>query len=77
MTPGKPRPSVTLSTGEVLTADVVIGADGPRSFIRQTVFAYQDDAKPSGTTVFGGVIPAAMMMKDPELAKMVKSPEAS
>lgn len=77
VTPGHPKPSVTLSTGEVLTADVVVAADGPRSFVRQTVFDYEDDAKPSGTTVFGGVIPASKMMHDPELAKMVKSPEAS
>lgn len=77
VTPGDPRPSVMLSTGEVLTADIVIGADGPRSFVRRTTFDYEDDAKPTGTTVFGGVIPESVMKKDPELAKMIKAPEVS
>lgn len=75
--PGNSGPSVTLATGEVLTADIVIGADGSHSFVRRTVFDYEDDAKPSGTTVFGGIIPETEMMKYPDLAKMLKSPEVS
>ena len=73
--PGNPKPSVTLSTGEVLTADIIIGADGPRSLVRPVVLDRDDDAKPSGFSVFGTTIPAEEMMKDPELAKLVQANE--
>lgn len=73
--PGDPKPSVTLSTGKVLTADIVIGADGPRSIVRPVVLDRNDDAEPSGITVFGGTIPAEEMLKDPELAKLVHANE--
>lgn len=73
--PGNPKPTVKLSTGEILTADVVIGADGPRSIVRPVVLNREDDAKPSGFTIFGTTIPAAEMMEDPELAKLVQANE--
>ncbi|GJE93239.1 FAD/NAD(P)-binding domain-containing protein [Phanerochaete sordida] len=73
--PGNPRPRVTLSTGEVLEADLVIGADGPRSIVRPVVLGRPDDAVPSGFTIFGTTIPAEEMQKDPELAKLVQANE--
>lgn len=73
--PGNPNPTVKLSTGETLTADIVIGADGPRSMVRNVVLAQEDDAKPSGLTVFGATLPAAEMMKDPELAALLQADE--
>lgn len=73
--PGDPAPSVTLSTGEVLTADIVIGADGPASIVRPVVLDREDDAKPAGFTLLGATIPAEEMLKDPELAKFVQSNE--
>lgn len=73
--PGNPKPTVELLTGELLTADIVIGADGPRSIVRPIVTKRPDDAYPSGYTIFGGIIPAASMMKDPDLAKLVQANE--
>ncbi|EKM50084.1 uncharacterized protein PHACADRAFT_46976, partial [Phanerochaete carnosa HHB-10118-sp] len=73
--PGDPRPTVTLSTGKVLEADIVIGADGPRSLVRPVVLDRPDDAVPSGLTVFGTTIPAEKMMQDPKLAKLVQANE--
>lgn len=72
---GDPKPTVKLSTGEVLTADIIIGADGPRSLVRSVVLRREDDAKPSGFTIFGTTIPATKMMEDPELAKLVQANE--
>ena len=73
--PGDPRPRVTLASGTVLEADIVIGADGPRSIVRPVVLGRPDDAEPSGFTIFGTTIPAEEMMKDPELAKLVQANE--
>ena len=58
-----------------MTADIVIGADGPSSVVRRVVLEEEDDAKPSGLTVFGAVISAAEMAKDPELAALVQADE--
>ena len=72
---GTPKPSVTLSTGEKLVADVVIGADGPNSKIRQYINEDEEPAEPSGFTIFGGIVPASEMLKDPELAKWAQADE--
>ena len=42
------RPSVTLQDGSHHQADVVIGADGPQSLIREFVNGEQDDPTESG-----------------------------
>ncbi|KAI0343347.1 FAD/NAD-P-binding domain-containing protein [Trametopsis cervina] len=71
---GDPKPSITLSTGEVLVADMVIGADGPNSKVRQIISEEDDDdAEPEGLTILSGIVPASEMLSDPELAKWVKS----
>ena len=75
VTPGEPRPSITLSTGEVLTADLIVGADGPTSLVRDVVLGRVDDAEPEGMTIFAGVIPASEMLKDPEMGKWIESNE--
>ncbi len=75
ITPGEPQPSITLSTGEVLIADLVVGADGPTSLVRDVVLGREDDAEPQGMTIFAGVIPASEMSKDPEMGKWMKSNE--
>ena len=71
--PGRQGPSVTLATGEIITADVVIGADGPRSLVRPVVVGEEeDDPEPEGITVFGATVPASWMETEPELAKLIK-----
>jgi salicylate hydroxylase len=59
----------------VFTADVVIGADGPNSRVRRYINGEDEVAEPSGYTIFGGIVPAAEMLKDPELANWVQSDE--
>ncbi|KAI0766017.1 hypothetical protein BC629DRAFT_1596505 [Irpex lacteus] len=73
--PEKPRPSVRLANGEVISADIIVGADGPRSLVRETVLGEEDEPRPTGITVFGGVAPASEMVKDPELKKLVEAEE--
>ena len=50
---GHGPPSVRLANGEVLTADIIIGADGSRSMVREVVLEPgQDHGVESGYTVY-------------------------
>ncbi|OBZ73516.1 3-hydroxybenzoate 6-hydroxylase 1 [Grifola frondosa] len=71
-----PNPSATLSTGEVVTADILIGADGAKSKVRELVFdEEEEDAEPGGMTLYTGTVDGADMEKDPELRPLVQSEE--
>jgi len=70
-----PNPSATLSTGEVVTADFLIGADGPRSMVREVVLDRDDDAEPDFLTVYTTTIPGSKMKDDPELRRCLESDE--
>ncbi|KAI0692489.1 FAD/NAD(P)-binding domain-containing protein [Cytidiella melzeri] len=73
--PGTSRPSVRLASGEIVSADIIIGADGPRSMVREIVLGEKDEPQPTGITVFGAVVPASEMEKDAELERLVKAEE--
>ena len=62
-----PRPRVTLANGDVLVADILIGADGYKSIVRDVVLGEEDCAKPGGMTLYTGVVKAEDMLQDPEL----------
>ena len=74
-TANAPSPSVTLATGEVLKADIVIGADGYKSKVRAVVLEEEDCAEPAGMTLYTGVIDAEQMIKDSELRSYALSDE--
>ncbi|KAI0821440.1 FAD/NAD(P)-binding domain-containing protein [Irpex lacteus] len=71
---GNPKPSVVLSTGEAIQADIVIGADGRCSIVRQVVCDYEEDETPlsTGTTVYSGTVLAEQLKDDPKLEQFVK-----
>lgn len=46
------RPSLQLSTGAVYEADVILGADGERSFCRTALLGRDDPPVPTGDVVF-------------------------
>ncbi|KAI0318888.1 FAD/NAD(P)-binding domain-containing protein [Amylostereum chailletii] len=68
-------PSLTLHTGEILKADLIIGADGVKSMIREIVLGKPDKAIPTGDAAYRAIIPAEYMAKDPELKPFVDNPE--
>ena len=72
-----PNPSVTLANGDVLTADILIGADGYKSLVRDIVLEEEDNARPAGMTLYTGVVNAEDMLKDPELRPYALSDEVS
>ena len=57
---------ITLDSGESITGDVVIGADGVRSKARELVLGYVDKPKSSGYAVFRAWFTNEDMIKDPE-----------
>lgn len=68
--------SVRLASGEVLKADVIIGADGSQGICR-AILLPQDPPKPTGLTLFNSVIPADRIYADPELRSLVEQEQVS
>ena len=64
---------IILESGEKITADVVIGADGVRSKARELVLGYADKPKSSGYAVFRAWFPNTDMMADPETRKFCEN----
>ncbi|RPD64462.1 FAD/NAD(P)-binding domain-containing protein [Lentinus tigrinus ALCF2SS1-7] len=70
-----PNPSVTLASGEVLYADILIGADGSKSLVRDIVLEEEDAPQSGGLTVYTGVVKAEDMVGDPELEPLLMADE--
>nr|WJQ78195.1 4-hydroxybenzoate decarboxylase [Panus rudis] len=70
-------PSVTLSTGEVIKGDLIVGADGVKSLVQQVVLGKANPAQPTGDAAYRAIIPTSIMLKDPELREFVENPEMS
>lgn len=70
-----PQVSVTLTTGEVIYGDLIIGADGVKSIVRNVVVGRPDYAEPTGDAAYRAIIPTEVMLNDPELKPFVDTPE--
>ncbi|KAG2746956.1 FAD/NAD(P)-binding domain-containing protein [Suillus brevipes Sb2] len=46
------KAGVKIQTGELFDADVIVAADGVKSFARQFVIGYRDNPKPSGYAIY-------------------------
>jgi salicylate hydroxylase len=77
VSPGEPNPSVTLDSGETITAHVVIGADGPRSIVRKVVVEDEEDLRTEGHTLLTGLVPEEYMVQHPELAEYMAAAQVS
>ncbi|KAJ6492567.1 hypothetical protein C8R47DRAFT_1319379 [Mycena vitilis] len=60
------RRSVTLDSGETLTADVIIGADGISGFVRPLLLAEQDiqEASEPSLCMYSAVVPKSLVERD-------------
>jgi salicylate hydroxylase len=69
------KPSLTLANGKVIYTDVIIGADGVKSYIREVVVGGPDKATPTGDAAYRAIVSSADMIKDPDLKPFVDLPE--
>ena len=69
------RPAVRLNTGEILHADVIIGADGPRSVVRPVVSDEDEEqeATPIGFGLYSGSVPMTKVRKHAPLKQLLDS----
>ncbi|KAJ3522425.1 hypothetical protein NM688_g8876 [Phlebia brevispora] len=65
---------VTLASGEVVTGDVIIGADGPKGICRETVVGAPTTGTPTGTTLYNATMSAEDVAK---VSEMMGGPEES
>lgn len=68
-----PQAGVVLSTGERLTADVVIAAEGVRSRGRKIVLGFDENPKSSGYAVYRAWFPADRIAKNPIVKHLVEN----
>lgn len=68
-------PSVMLASGEVVHGDLIVGADGIKSYIQQVVLGHANPARATGDAVYRAVIPTEFMLTDPDLRSFVDKPE--
>ena len=68
-------PSVTLASGEVVHADLIVAADGVKSSIQKIVTGRNDNPMPTGDAAYRATIPTDLMLRDPELRPFVETPE--
>lgn len=71
-------PSVTLQNGDVLTADIIVGADGIRSKVRQSILGDDNcEIIDSENCVYRATIPNHIMRQNPETAHLMEEVNAS
>lgn len=73
--PSAPSPSVTLKSGETMRADLIVGADGMKSYIQQVVLGEPNTVELTGDAVYRMTIPTSLMIRDPELRELIERPE--
>jgi salicylate hydroxylase len=64
--------TVELQSGEVYTADLIIGADGSHSVCRREVLGYDQPPAESGKYAFRFLIPTAMIENDESMKKFIR-----
>ena len=50
------KPTLTLSSGEVIRCDLIVGADGVKSMIREVVVGGPDRPRPTGDAAYRCVL---------------------
>jgi len=68
-------PSVTLTSGKILYADLIVSADGIKSMLQKAVMGLDDRATLMGDAAYRTVMCTDLMLKDPKLCLFVETPE--
>jgi len=75
--PDPVSPSVTLKSGKVVRGDLIIGADGIKSFIQRVVSGGPNPAESTGDAAYRAIIPASVLTQDPELRELIEPPQTT
>ncbi|KAG2028420.1 hypothetical protein BDR03DRAFT_837133, partial [Suillus americanus] len=70
------KPSVTLASGEVVFADLIIGADGVKSVTREYVVGEPDEPRATGDAAYRALIPTEKLLQDDDLRPLVENTES-
>lgn len=65
---------VSLADGEVLHADLIVGADGVKSRVQAVVTGKQSDPEPTGDAAYRAIVPTELMLNEPDLRPFVEEP---
>lgn len=66
------KPSILLSTGEIYQADIIIGADGHRSIVRQAIEGVLRLPNRTGKIIYTGLIPFEAMQSNEHLREVLE-----
>ncbi|KAF8058625.1 hypothetical protein FPV67DRAFT_1565476 [Lyophyllum atratum] len=70
-------PFVVLESGDIIRTDLVIGADGVKSTLRDLVDSENDNPLATGDAAYRATIPTSAMLLDPDLKCFVDEAEAN
>jgi salicylate hydroxylase len=68
-------PSVTIKNEKVFKCDLIIGADGVKSAIREQVVGHVDHPVDTGDAAYRAIVSTDHLLADPELRSLVEHPE--
>lgn len=71
------KPCVTLASGEVVSADLIIGADGVKSVTRGYIIGEPDKPRATGDAAYRALIPAEKLLQDDDLKHLVERMESN
>lgn len=71
----KSKSSVVLWNGKILTADIVVGADGPDSMVRESMFGASKTSSHAEITLYSATVSSAQISRDPELQSFLRKGE--
>lgn len=63
--------TVELATGEVLSADLIVGADGIKSAVRKYVLEEEANAIPTGLSAYRMMIPTERLERESDFVKVI------
>jgi salicylate hydroxylase len=68
-------PHAVLANGDILEADVIVGADGYMSVVRADVTDQEYEGRSTGMSVWTVTIPAETIKSEPLIADLIDAPE--
>ena len=71
------KAAVVLDDGREMEADLVVGADGINSKLREVMLGKEDPPTPTGDLAYRLLLSTKEMMKDPELRGFVEDPQVN